>query len=222
VTHKPKLILFDIDGTLLDASGGGKTAFADAFESALGWKQDLAHVNFAGATDLAVFRQLLSERDMESTPELESRYFAQLPKELHRKLTEKPPVVFPGVKELLEQLVEIDHYRLGIVTGNIESTAWVKLEHAGLRDFFSFGGFGCDHADRVEICRQAILRGGVSDGILFGDTPNDVNAALKNGLTSVAVATKHFSVGELKAAGAHYVFEDLTDTAAILNLLHLS
>ena len=220
--NRERLILFDIDGTLLDAGGGGVGAFGATFESALGWKQDVAHITFAGATDLAVFRQLLKERGMESTPELEDQYFTQLPKELHRTLTETPPVVFPGVKELLEKLVAIDHFRLGIVTGNIESTAWVKLEHAGLRDYFTFGGFGCDHADRVEICRQAILRGGVSEGILFGDTPNDVNAALKNGLTSVAVATKHFAVEQLQATGAHYVFEDLTDTAAILQLLHLA
>lgn len=216
-----QLVLFDIDGTLLDAGGAGRRAFAATFESALGWKQDLEHISFAGATDLAIFRQLLRERGVESTLELESRYFAQLPTELHHALSETPPVVFPGVRPLLERLAEMDHFKLGIVTGNIETTAWVKLEHARLRDFFTFGGFGCDHADRVVICRQAIERGGLSRGILFGDTPNDVKAALANDLVSVAIATQHFSVEALMEAGAHYVFEDLSDTEAVLSLLHL-
>jgi phosphoglycolate phosphatase-like HAD superfamily hydrolase len=214
-----QLVLFDIDGTLLDAVGAGTRAFAAAFESSLGWKQDIGHINFAGATDLAVFRQLLHERGIDSTPELEASYFSQLPQELRRALRETPAIVLPGVRPLLERLVEMDQFKLGIVTGNIESTAWVKLEHAGLREFFTFGGFGCDHADRVVICRQAMERGGLSEGVLFGDTPNDVNAALANGLTSVAVASRHFTVAELRAAGAHYVCEDFSDTDAVLSLL---
>jgi phosphoglycolate phosphatase-like HAD superfamily hydrolase len=217
--NKHKLVLFDIDGTLLDAGGAGRRAFAAAFETSLGWKQDIAHINFAGATDLAVFRQLLRERGIESTPELESSYFSQLPLELQRALAETPAIVFPGVRSLLERLGDMDGVRLGIVTGNVESTAWVKLEHAGLREFFTFGGFGCDHADRVVICRQAMERGGLSEGLLFGDTPNDVKAALANGLTSVAVASKHFTVAELQTAGAHHVFENFSDTNAVLRLL---
>lgn len=219
--NKGRLVLFDIDGTLLDAGGAGRAAFAKSFESALGWVQDLDHINFAGATDLAVFRQLLQERGLESTLQLEASYFAQLPQELHQALQQVPPRVFPGVRSLLQRLSEMDHLKIGIVTGNIEATAWVKLEHAGLREFFSFGGFGCDHVDRDVICRQAMERAGMSNGFLFGDTPNDVKAALANELTSVAVATKHFSMDELRVAGAHYVFEDLSDTDALLNLIQL-
>lgn len=219
MSNPEQLILFDIDGTLIDAAGAGGTAFGDTFETALGWKQDLSHVSFAGATDLRILRQLIRERGIEPTPELEAKYFEQLPKELDRALTKCPPIVLPGVRELLEALSAIKEYKLGIVTGNIEATAWVKLKHAGLRDFFTFGGFGCDDPDRVVICRHAMERGGRSNGVLFGDTPNDVNAALNNNLTSIAVATKHFTVADLKAAGAHHAFPDLTDTPAILKII---
>lgn len=220
--NKKQLVLFDIDGTLLDAGGVGRRAFADAFESALGWKQDVGHINFAGATDLAVFRQLVREHGMEPTAELEARYFDQLPRELRQALSHTPPLVFSGVRALLERLDALDHVKMGIVTGNIQSTAWLKLEYAGLRDFFTFGGFGCDHADRVVICRQAMGRGGLDEGLLFGDTPSDVNAALANGLTSVAVASKHFSVEELRSAGAHYVFDTFGDTDAVMTSLGLN
>ena len=155
-----KAVLFDIDGTLLDASGAGAKAFGAAFEPIFGWIPDLGAL-FAGGTDLDIFRRILNERGIESNAELESSYFESLAKFLDEALTEKPPRVLAGVSELLTRIADMSDFSLGIVTGNIEATAWLKLKHAGLRDFFSFGGFGCDHPNRSIICAEALKRGGI-------------------------------------------------------------
>jgi len=113
------------------------------------------------------------------------------------------------------------NWKLGLVTGNIEATAWAKLRYAGIDRYFSFGGFGCTYADRAEIARQALRASGVERPekvFLIGDTPSDVNAAKVNGFTAIAVATGGFDVPALEKAGADFVFEDLTDTERVLSV----
>ena len=214
-----RLILFDIDGTLLRAPGG-RAAFAQAFKEAFGWEQSVEHINFYGETDLNVFRRICRERGVESTPEMESAFFDRLAPALDSRLAENPPSLHPNVGCLLKRLSGI--CRMGLVTGNIESTAWIKLRRAGIDRYFSFGGFGCGHADRAEIARQALRASGeASPGKVFliGDTPNDINAAQVNGFVSIAVATGGFDVCSLEQAGADFVFEDLSDTECVLAVL---
>jgi phosphoglycolate phosphatase-like HAD superfamily hydrolase len=187
------LILFDIDGTLLHAPGAGRAAFAQAFKEAFGWEQTVEHINFYGATDLNVFRGICAERGIESTPAMERAFFERLAPALETRLAECPPVLFPNVENILREVSQ--HWNLGIVTGNIEATAWAKLHHAGIAHYFSFGGFGCTHAGRAEIARQALKASGVERPgkvFLIGDTPSDINAAKVNGFTAIAVATGGF------------------------------
>jgi phosphoglycolate phosphatase-like HAD superfamily hydrolase len=213
------LILFDIDGTLLHAPGG-RAAFAQAFKEAFGWEQGVEHINFYGATDLNVFRGICVERGVESTPEMERAFFDRLAPALETRMAERPPTLFPNVKTVL-RTVSAD-WKLGLVTGNIEATAWAKLHHAGIAHYFDFGGFGCTHADRAEIARQALKASGVERPrkvFLIGDTPSDVNAAKINGFVAIAVATGGFDSVALEKAGADFVFENLTDTERVLSVL---
>lgn len=214
------LILFDIDGTLLRAPGAGQAALPKAFADAFGWEQSVAHINFFGATDLGVFRRICAERGVESTEKMERAFFDCLGPALNAQLIKTPPIVFPGVRNLLKIISK--EWRLGIVTGNIESTAWAKLHHGGLAQWFDFGGFGCWHADRVEIARKALESAGINKPkkvFLVGDTPNDIHAARVNGFVSIAVATGGFDIPSLEEAGADYVFENFGDIDRFLSVL---
>ncbi len=213
------MILFDIDGTLLHAPGG-RAAFAQAFKEAFGWEQGVEHINFYGATDLNVFRGICVERGVESTPEMERTFFERLAPALNSRLAVNPPTLFPNVGNILREVSK--HWSLGLVTGNIEATAWAKLHHAGIAHYFDFGGFGCTHADRAEIARQALKASGVQHPekvFLIGDTPSDINAAKVNGFISIAVATGGFDFQTLEKSGADFVFEDLTDTERVMGVL---
>jgi phosphoglycolate phosphatase-like HAD superfamily hydrolase len=213
------LILFDIDGTLLHAPGG-RASFAQAFKEAFGWEQGVEHINFYGATDLNVFRGICVERGVESTPDMERAFFERLAPALNSRLAENPPTLFPNVENVLCAVSK--DWRLGLVTGNIEATAWAKLHHAGIAHYFDFGGFGCTHADRAEIARQALTASGVQHPekvFLIGDTPSDINAAKVNGFIAIAVATGGFDFQTLEKSGADFVFEDLTDTERVMDVL---
>lgn len=213
-------VFFDIDGTLLYARGAGRKAFRQAFDEALGWDQGVEHINFYGATDLDVFRRIATDRGETSTVEMERAFFERLGAALHTHLAETPPEVYPNIANIVPKLFNC--WPLGIITGNIEATAKAKLKYAGLLDYFNPQGFGCgcDHPDRVEIARLALMRAGNPQrSVLIGDTPKDVKAAKCNGMVSVAVATGVFDVPTLEATGADYVFEDLSDTEGLLSIL---
>ncbi len=213
-------IFFDIDGTLLYARGAGRKAFRQAFDEALGWDQGVEHINFYGATDLDVFRRIAGDRGETSTPEMESAFFERPGARLDEHMVQTPPEIFPNIGRIVPHLSS--HWNLGIVTGNIEVTAKLKLKHAGLLDYFEPNGFGCgcDHPDRVEIARIALERAGNPERtVLIGDTPRDVEAAKANGMVSIAVATGGFDFQALKKTGADFVFENLADTARLLTVL---
>jgi phosphoglycolate phosphatase len=238
-------IFFDIDGTLLYARGSGREAFRQAFDEALGWEQSVEHVNFYGATDLDVFRKICAERGETSTPKMEQAFFERLAPALDERLKQNPPEVFPNIGKILpliskgwKQAEPAPHktskpwknkrhprssgWKLGIVTGNIEATAKLKLRHADLLEFFEPNGFGCgcDHEDRVEIARHAWERAGKPKrAVLIGDTPNDIRAAKANGMVSIAVATGGFNFQALEKTNADFGFEDLTDTERLLSIL---
>ncbi len=217
--NKPQgWIFFDIDGTLLHTPGAGRAAFAQAFAEAFGWEQGVEHINFYGATDLNVFRQICRERGVEPNAEMERAFFERLAPALETRLTARPPVLFQGVEKILERLSK--EWKLGVITGNIETTARAKLRHAGIDHYFSCGGFGCGHADRIEIARHALEHAGLPErAVLIGDTPSDINAAKANGMTAIAVATGGFTAEELEIAAADFVLNDLTDTEKVLSIL---
>lgn len=214
-------ILFDIDGTLLYAKGLGRQAFGEAFETAYGAQIDVDAISFVGATDTALIRSLAAELGLTSTPAREEHFAIEFTKRLDPKLAAGPIQVYPGVPELLQTLTKQGSL-LGLVTGNLRTTAWSKLIHSGLAEFFTFGAYAGDHADRNELARIATQRArerGAEAKLLIGDTPKDIQAAHAAGLPCLAVATGWIGETELRDAGADAVlpsFKDLETTLATI------
>jgi phosphoglycolate phosphatase-like HAD superfamily hydrolase len=219
-TSEGHAVLFDIDGTILVTGGAGGVAWQRAFEELHGVEANVAEHTDAGMTDpeiaAIVFREVIGR---EGSPEERARAIAGYLRHLPGAVAESDGYrVMPGVEPLLDRLID-DGVLLGLVTGNIEAAAHVKLARAGLNRFFSFGGYGSDSADRTEVTKAAVRRaelvsgGSLRDGACFavGDTPRDVKAGHGAGIKVVGVATGSYSVEELRVAGADWSIETVED-----------
>lgn len=217
IQSQPKILLFDIDGTLLTADGAGRRALGLAFREVTGTDGAIANIDFRGMTDALIVEQALaqSSRDSSEATPIYERYLKHLERELGLS---KGTHALPGAAELLNALApHRQSLAIGLGTGNIEPAAYLKLNRVNLAAHFSFGGFGSDHRLRSEILRIAAIRGSLAlgrdpsecDTIVIGDTFHDVDAALAIGARAVCVATSGRTIEELKAHGAHYAFENL-------------
>jgi phosphoglycolate phosphatase len=204
-------ILFDIDGTLITTGGAGATSWRLAFDELYGIPADIGKFTDAGMTDPDVGRQTF-EAVMDRPPERKefTRLLERRLHYMHQAVDESEGYrVLPGVDDLLPRLIE-DGYLLGLVTGNVEAAAHIKLHRGRLNRFFSFGGYGSDSDDRGEITRIALRRATLVYGdevpaeraIVVGDTPRDVEGAHAAGIECVGVATGHYTVDQLREAGA--------------------
>lgn len=209
-----RIILFDIDGTLLLTGGAGLRALDRVFRARYGVEDAYRGVEFHGRTDAAIIRAMLRRhlgRDPEDgeLPLLGDLYVEAL----ETVLAEGTPAfrVLPGAREALEALHLRADVTLGLATGNLEPAAWAKLRHAGLDRFFRVGGFGTDSEDRLELTRlgaeraRSEARGDERTPILVvGDTVHDVRCAQAIGARCLAVATGNASEEALRAAGADW------------------
>jgi len=213
-----RAVLFDIDGTLLVTGGAGGVAWQRAFAELYGVEANVAERTDAGMTDpeiaAIVFREAVGR---EGTPEERGRAIGCYLKHLPDAVAESAGYrVMPGIEELLDRLIDSGHL-LGLVTGNVEAAAHIKLARAHLNRFFSFGGYGSDSADRTEVTEAALRRGSLVSGgtladgacISVGDTPRDVAAGHGAGIKVVGVATGAYSVDQLKQAGADWALESV-------------
>ncbi|HMP68210.1 MAG TPA: HAD hydrolase-like protein [Pirellulaceae bacterium] len=215
----PILVLFDIDGTLVDLHGAGRRAFTMAIAETFGWNDSLDYISFAGATDLDVLRQICKQHGYTCTPSDEHRFFVNLPKHLQRATDSSSLTILPGVIDLVARLSDDPGYLVGLVTGNIEPCAKIKLEVAGIHGSFLIGAFGHEHADRMEIARLALARAQAKVGkdrflgqrFLIGDTPADIQAAHTIGAKAIAVATGHYSIDDLRQANANLAVSGLDE-----------
>lgn len=211
-----RAVLFDIDGTLLITGGAGGVAWRRAFEELYAVEVDIAEHTDAGMTDpeiaAIVFREAIGH---EGAPAERAKAIGCYLKHLPDAVAESGGYrVMPGVEELLDRLIDRG-LLLGLVTGNIEAAAHIKLSRAGLNRFFSFGGYGSDSSDRTEVTKSALRRGELVSGgtlgdgacIAVGDTPRDVKAGHGASIEVVGVATGSYSVDELRAAGADWSLE---------------
>jgi phosphoglycolate phosphatase-like HAD superfamily hydrolase len=226
----PKLVLFDIDGTLVLTGGAGMRAMNRAGESILGLSNLLDGIALGGRTDWNILQEALTKAGHELDEDLFERM-----REAHvRYLGEEiehagdgVKEVMPGIRELLPALQSRDDVLLGLLTGNFEEAARIKLAHFDLWDYFRCGAFGDDAADRNALVPFAVDRARAcglgsfdyADVVVIGDTPHDVACAVAVGALPVAVATGSFTRDQLQATGAPIVLEDLSDTAAFLGLL---
>jgi phosphoglycolate phosphatase-like HAD superfamily hydrolase len=215
-----RAVLFDIDGTILVTGGAGGVAWQRAFDELYGVDANVAEHTDAGMTDpeiaAIVFREVIGR---EGSPEERARAIAGYLRHLPATVAESGGYrVMPGVEALLDRLID-GGVLLGLVTGNVEAAAHVKLARAGLNRFFSFGGYGSDSADRTEVTEAALRRaelvsgGSLRDGACFavGDTPRDVRAGHGAGIQVVGVATGSYSVEELKHSGADWAIKTVED-----------
>jgi phosphoglycolate phosphatase len=212
-----KLVIFDIDGTLLLTGGAGKAAFDRVFAKLYGIKGAWRDIHPDGRTDPSLIRELF-EKNLGRRPRPEEEmqvtlaYAAAMAEEVPRSERFR---LLPGVLQLLEILQQRGLALLGLATGNFESTAGHKLRHAKLDHFFHFGGYGSDHAERPELTKVAVERGlqrlgrrvSPEEILLVGDTVHDVDCGRRLGLTTVAVATGSTSRKVLEAARADFVVD---------------
>jgi phosphoglycolate phosphatase len=235
------LVLFDIDGTLVLTGGAGIRAMNRACEELVGHPQPLAGIPVAGRTDRIILTDVLASTnhalDDGLLERLRDAYISNLREEIERpgrtqsfeSLGPRGGVkaVMPGIRELLDVLQRRDDVLLGLLTGNFEAGARIKLEHFDLWRYFRCGAYGDDAADRNELVPFALERArrcGLPDIapdhiLVVGDTPHDVACALAVGATPVGVATGGFTVEQLRESGADIVFQDLSRTSGFLNLL---
>ena len=213
-------ILFDIDGTLITTGGAGAASWRMAFDELYGIPADIKEFTDTGMTDPEVGRRTF-EAVLHRAPE--PREFARL---LERRLRHLRTAVeesetyriLPGVEDLLDRLID-DGYLVGLVTGNVEASAHIKLHRAELNRFFSFGGYGSDSSDRGELTRIALQRAALVYGapiaaaqaLVVGDTPNDVRGAHAAGIECVGVGSHRYTADQLREAGADYTITSLTE-----------
>lgn len=224
-----RLILFDIDGTLLLTGHAGKRALRSALTSDIALATAFDSVRMDGKTDPLIIREVMRAcgREAECTPEAVSGFLGVYVENLRREMESCTTlVVLPGVKELLSQLRLKNRFLLGLATGNIEEGAYLKLVPAGLRDYFSFGGFGSDAEDRTELIRIAIDRGReivapsqVSAAFVIGDTPRDIEHGRAAGARTVAVASGSYSTEMLAKYEPDLLVKSLQPIEPVLEFL---
>lgn len=214
-----KLVLFDIDGTLVDCGGQSRAPFAAALEAVYGTAGDLPGYDFSGKTDPRIVLDLMTaaglprERVLERLDRMRDRYVEALEAALEPARVR----LLPAVAERLEQLAARADVTLGLLTGNWQRGAQVKLGSRGLAGYFGFGAYGDDSIDRDELppvaWRRALAavgcRFGPEQTLIVGDSPLDVACARAHGIRCLAVATGWTPAERLRAAGAERVVADL-------------
>ena len=223
-----KLVLFDIDGTVLLSDGAGKRAVLRAMKEVYGTTGPEGH-RFDGKTDPQIVRELQrleghpDDHIDAHLPRAIGRYVELLGEELDRPGTRA--YTLPGVTDLLDALEERDDAMLGLLTGNVIEGARAKLSAVGIDpERFAVGAYGSDHEIRAQlpaIARQRVLEAhghefSGHDIVIIGDTPSDIQCGQSIGVRAIGVATGHYSVDDLMACGAYAAFEDLSDTRAVV------
>jgi len=221
-----RLVLFDIDGTLLSAGRVARDAILRSLQAAYGWEytpdhEDRGKFDFSGKTDPQIVRELVvedvgRERLEASLPRALDLYLA----ELERQLAPGTVVPKPGIPQLLARLVADPRVTLGLLTGNLERGARLKLEPPGFNGYFPFGAFGSDSADRYELPPIAVARALEQTGrrfagksvVIVGDSVHDVACGRSIGVRAVAVATGLTSTERLAAEKPDALFDDFSDT----------
>jgi phosphoglycolate phosphatase-like HAD superfamily hydrolase len=212
-----KLLLFDIDGTLVLTGGAGIRALNRAFCQVVGIVNALDGIRLHGKTDPAIVREIFNARgahqNADSYDQILAAYVEFLPEEVQRSENYR---VLPGILRFLQDFQGRSDLAFGLATGNVEAGARIKLARGNLNPFFAFGGFGSDAENRTELVRRAAHNGSRLAGVtidpndifVIGDTPRDIVAGREAGYRTVGVATSDYSTEDLSAAGADLVLLD--------------
>ena len=222
-----RIVLWDVDGTLLLTGGAGLRAFSRAFRE-LDLPDSMEGVDPSGKTDPQIVREILvrlgiEHRLSEILPAFVSLYLAFFREELAASERFR---VLPGVRELVSRLAGERSVLQGLATGNLEEAAYLKLERAGLSPFFSFGGFGSDAENRTELIRVALSRARTrvpgtreDSAFVIGDTPLDILHGKANGARTIAVASGSHSRASLAAHAPDLLVDALEPMESILDFV---
>jgi phosphoglycolate phosphatase-like HAD superfamily hydrolase len=227
-----RLVLFDIDGTLIWTAGAGRSAIRQALLAEIGTTGPVDGFRFDGKTDPQIVHELLTAARHPfagSVMHIDAvcrRYVALLREELTHG--DREIRIFPGVARLLEAIEGQAEYLLGLLTGNVADGASLKLAAAGLDPArFRVGAFGSDSPDRpalpaIAAARAAAVMGRTPSGdevVIIGDTPADVTCGRAIGARAIGVATGAYSRRDLELAGAYAAFDDFSDVDAVLDAI---
>lgn len=222
-----QIILFDIDGTLIRSGGAGKQAFEKTIADAFGKEVADHEVPFSGRTDRAIVGDLFTYCGIENTHTAWQHFFTAYLRHLPDCMASHKGHVLPGVKDLLNQFQQRQDIAVGLLTGNSEQGAQIKLEHYGISNYFDFGGYGDYHLDRNLVAQDAVSAARQHLPFSFtqqqvcviGDTPRDIDCGRAIGARVVAVCTGSHTAEELAAANPDLLLKDLSDHEPLLDVL---
>ena len=223
-----KFLLFDIDGTLIDSGGAGKRSLNISFNEMFGKTNAFEDMRMDGKTDPEILREGMTRYSIPYSDKTIAQFFNTYLGHLKNQMTEIQGHVKQGIREALEALRLEERHIVGLLTGNIEGGAQIKLTKFGLQSYFEIGAFGSDAEDRNKLVPVAVdklyrsrsLAVDYRNCVVIGDTPRDIDCAKAYGALAIAVATGNYPVGALEKAGADIVFHDLSDTGAFLTALN--
>ena len=222
-----KLLLFDIDGTLIVSGGAGEHALRLGIKDRFGLDEDFQGIEIAGRTDSGIARQFFAKHSLPATPENTAAFFDGYLHHLPSLLSQKRGRLLPGILPLLDALKARPDMVLALLTGNLARGAELKLTHYGVWDYFEFGAYADDHHDRNQLGHFARTRAQERHGgdfppgriCVLGDTPHDITCARAIGAKAVAIATGQYSREMLAAHAPDFLFDDLGDVGAVLAAL---
>ena len=222
-----RLLLWDIDGTLISTGAAGQRAIVRATAERFGGNGDLDGVEIAGRTDTGIAQQILRKYGEPINDESVRAFLDHYVRLLAEELPQRQGRVLPGVLELLQRSAQQSDTTLGLLTGNLERGAKLKLEHYRLWHFFAFGAFSDDHHDRNELGAFALSRALEGTGINFsgqqvdviGDTGHDIGCGKAFGARTIAVATGSWSREQLAEHQPDFLFDDLSNVDEVIQSL---
>jgi phosphoglycolate phosphatase len=222
-----RLLLFDIDGTLIHSGGAGVHALKSALKERFRIADDLRGIEIAGMTDSGIVVSILKKHDIPATNENVSAFLDSYVHFLSLELPRRTGKLLPGVLDLLATLKSRPHLVLALLTGNVSRGARLKLEHYGVWHFFEFGAFADDHQDRNRLGSFAWARAqekhrrefSASQIDVIGDTPRDIACGKAIGARTIAVATGTWSREQLAEHQPDFLIDDLSDVKGILHTL---
>jgi len=229
MNQKIKAVLFDIDGTILNAGGAGKKAFMLAAQEIFGFTGTMQRIDFQGRTDRYIIEESFKNSGLR--PEEINLKIGLMKKAytdaLRTTIRQYETILFPGIKEALSELYKDKNIILGLLTGNFMESAFIKLSHFDLDKFFSLGAYGEDSINRSELPpiaqRRIFENRGIhldfSRMIIIGDTIHDIECAKVSGAVSIAVGTGLVSKEILMEKNPDYYFDDLADTENFLKVI---